>query len=518
MNTCSAEVFHTPIKSKDRLFEYLYGELVIFDFNIIRTQNQSAFESVFMNYLTLLGQFQIAYPDDIQLLFSRTEQFFMYVRDSVKGKGQKLQFYIMIYHYHCFFKERCHTFITTRFDEHYFGSFCDFKYLSEFVYNKTLDKNHALIDLLVNIHTSLLFKGMYPNFICKWIPREKTKFKWLFQKYAVQFCKNACYTYRNKNDAAKFLRTFVSNHSYTCEKFLCTRNYSCIDATEKNMCKYYRVLVDKQHELSWFYESKHVLKYPYVKHNAVNPGALMKTMFNILNKRLNNDHDSGLIYGIDDDSKLIQLLNKKWDQSISFYKKIFKPKDLVIFIELSYESFNLNMDSFYNIIGMSCFLSHFSNKAYKRMFLASNTPIWINIQECNSLFDIATHFQSILKYDCMTSSELPLCVQLLLQSFKSAENDINDNHTLVFMQGSHIEHTVDYITTNTRLDTYKKVFWNFCDFTYFNKGIYNNLYNKNVQFVSGNNENVLHPLWNDINMFENLIHKIKLLDYSTTQN
>ena len=175
----NTEVFHQPLKTQRVIFDYLYEQLVMFDLNIIRSENKTHFEVAFSNYLSLVQQYKDVYTNDIDVLFKRTEHFFMYVRNTVKGKGQKMQFYIMIYFYYHFFQDRCVNFLQKSFANEYFGSYCDFKYLCEYIYNKTTNKKHPLIQLLVKLHVSLLFKNSDIHFLCKWVPREKTKFKWL---------------------------------------------------------------------------------------------------------------------------------------------------------------------------------------------------------------------------------------------------------------------------------------------------------------------------------------------------
>lgn len=492
----NSEIFYKPLNTQSAIFDYLYEQLVVFDFNIIRPENKIHFENAFSNYLSIIHQHKDTYSNEINILFKRTEHFFMYVRNTVKGKGQKLQFYIMIYYYYCLFEERCSIFLHKHLTNDYFGSYCDFKYLCNYIYEKTLDKHHPLISLLVKIHVSLLLKYEQNRFLTKWVPREKTKFKWLSRLYAMEFSNISKYEYKNKNDAHCFFRKFISNHSYTCEQQLCAKNYDFIDSTEKNLEKYFYFFTSKQLQLDTFYKTKHITKYSHIIHNAFNPGAIMKTMFKLLN---NDVHESSHIY---------DLLNKKWDQCINFYKKIFSPKDFIIFIDLSCKNFHNNNDVFYNILGMSYFLSHFSNKAYKRLFLCTNTPIWINLHKCDTLYATAIVLKQKLQYDCYTSCEIHLPIYLLMQSFFETQKGNIEDQTLVFMQGVHIESTFEYIY-KLNLNPQKLVFWNFCDFLYFDNGLRNHLYNNKIQCLSGNNENALYSLWKDQNMFDQLLYKIK---------
>ena len=107
----NSEIFYKPLNTQSAIFDYLYEQLVVFDFNIIRPENKILFENAFSNYLSIIHQHKDTYTNEINILFKRTEHFFMYVRNTVKGKGQKLQFYIMIYYYYCLFEERCSIFL-----------------------------------------------------------------------------------------------------------------------------------------------------------------------------------------------------------------------------------------------------------------------------------------------------------------------------------------------------------------------------------------------------------------------
>lgn len=492
----NTEIFHQPLKTQSVIFDYLYEQLVMFDLNIIRNENKTQFEVAFSNYLSLVHKYKDVYTNDIDVLFKRTEHFFMYVRNTVKGKGQKMQFYIMIYFYYQFFQDRCLDFLQKSFANEYFGSYCDFKYLCEYIYDKTLNKKHPLIQLLVKLHISMLFKNNDIHFLSKWVPREKTKFKWLYHLYALEFSNISNYKYKNKNDAYCFFRKYISKHSNTCEKNMCLNNFDSIDSTEKNLEKYFYFFANKHTQLGDFYNNKHITKYDHINHNAFNPGAIMKTMFKLINT------------GVHESNPIFDLLNKKWIQCIHFYKKIFPPQQFIIFMDLSYKNFHNNNDVFYNILGMSCFLSHFSKKAYKRMFLCTNTPIWINLQECDNLYAMAMAFKKNLQYDTYTSCEIHLPIYLLVQSFFETQDSNIQEQTLVFMQGVNIEHTYKYVL-NLNLNPQKLVFWNFCDFLYFDNGLHSNLYNNKVQMISGNNENALYSLWKEQHMFDNLLYKIK---------
>ena len=142
------------------------------------------------------------------------------------------------------------------------------------------------------------------------------------------------------------------------------------------------------------------------------------------------------------------------------------------------------------------------------MFLCTNTPIWINLQECDNLYAMAMAFKKNLQYDTYTSCEIHLPIYLLIQSFFETQDSNIEEQTLVFMQGANIEHTYKYVL-NLNLNPKKLVFWNFCDFLYFDNGLYSNLYNNKVQMISGNNENALYSLWKEQHMFDNLLYKIK---------
>jgi hypothetical protein len=78
-----------------------------------------------------------------------------------------------------------------------YGCFKDIKYFCRYVlkkYSSRQEKYEPIIGFaitwlnqrLYNDYTEFIKNGTYPSLACKWIPREKSKYGWIFKKMAIQ--------------------------------------------------------------------------------------------------------------------------------------------------------------------------------------------------------------------------------------------------------------------------------------------------------------------------------------------
>ena len=145
-------------------------------------------------------------------------------RDIVYGKGERKLTYMMIYIWYKFYPtlaiyaihrlvdililpdnfngigadKLVNTYVATR--RHAFGCWKDIKYLCYFLRSRS--HNHPLIDVAISIMNKQLYRdwsvvricshGSHDfrnilSFVAKWVPRENTKFEWIFEKSAIQW-------------------------------------------------------------------------------------------------------------------------------------------------------------------------------------------------------------------------------------------------------------------------------------------------------------------------------------------
>jgi hypothetical protein len=196
-------------------------------------------------------------------------------RDIVHGKGERKLTYMMIYIWYKFYPilaiYAVHRLVDIRIlpdncngmemdglvngsQRHVFGCWKDIKYLCYFLRSRS--HNHPLIDVAISIMNKQLYRdwtvfnscshnsivdGSHDfrnilSFVAKWIPRENTKFEWIFEKMAIQwaemvtpyFFKNKLLTYK-QNDA--LLKKCKTNY-----RIVCSSLNRLLDTTEIKQC------------------------------------------------------------------------------------------------------------------------------------------------------------------------------------------------------------------------------------------------------------------------------------------
>jgi len=196
-------------------------------------------------------------------------------RDIVYGKGERKLTYMMIYIWYKFYPilaiyaihrlvdililpdnftgmdadDLITAYVSTRI--HAFGSWKDIKYLCHFIRSRS--RNHPLIDVAISImnkqlyrdwkvvnicsHNSIVddFRNVL-SFVAKWVPRENTKFEWVFEKSAIQWAEMVTpYFFKNKllsyaqNDA--LLKKCKTNYRTVCSSL-----NRLLDTTEIKQC------------------------------------------------------------------------------------------------------------------------------------------------------------------------------------------------------------------------------------------------------------------------------------------
>jgi hypothetical protein len=119
-------------------------------------------------------------------------------RDVIDGKGEYELTYMMIYTWYEFypvlalFALRC---LVELDDIHQYGSWKDIKYFCNYCKKQGLELKHPLIQHSIKLINNQLLKDKQSfdndkkniSLVSKWIPREKSKFRWIYQELATNF-------------------------------------------------------------------------------------------------------------------------------------------------------------------------------------------------------------------------------------------------------------------------------------------------------------------------------------------
>jgi hypothetical protein len=116
----------------------------------------------------------------IDLLFKLV----LYTRDIGKGKGEQLLSYMMLFEFYKIFPNKAYKLLELFVWQ--YGSWRDIPYLCDYISKVSSNNNHPFIIKAINIMNDQLYKDMKKSekevitTAAKWVPREGSKFSWLF--------------------------------------------------------------------------------------------------------------------------------------------------------------------------------------------------------------------------------------------------------------------------------------------------------------------------------------------------
>jgi hypothetical protein len=167
-----------------------------------------------------------------------------HTRDIIDGKGEYNLAYMMVYTWHKFYPElskfalRCFVTLDNK-DLHQYGSWKDLKYFCQYCMNKGESIKHPLIEfsiMLINKqlkidYNNILYDTDNISLAAKWVPREKSKFAWLYKSLATNYFSDFLVTAKNDEQERKAILKCKTEY----RKILSTLNRH-IDTTQIKQC------------------------------------------------------------------------------------------------------------------------------------------------------------------------------------------------------------------------------------------------------------------------------------------
>lgn len=174
--------------------------IVQFSFQLTRNGDHKVLTSILDNMLGFLSVQLKSDNDDnkkeahhyLSILYKMIGQ----TRDIIDGKGEYNLTYMMICVWNNHFPKlakfalKC---LVSLNDEHPYGSWKDLKYFCEYCLDLSKDPHHSLICYAIKLMNEQLKKdfeaetGANISLVSKWIPREKSKYGWLFYRLAIDY-------------------------------------------------------------------------------------------------------------------------------------------------------------------------------------------------------------------------------------------------------------------------------------------------------------------------------------------
>jgi len=440
---------------------YLKDKMLYVYYKGIRSSEESnaaCFSKVYEELLSSLD----AHENLLKMLYKLIAQ----TRDICYGKGERDITYMMIYKWWKYYPklalialysmmfpgEQClkdyefKTYIdlTAEYVPHQnsYGCFKDVKYFCNYV--KKQAGKHAKNTLCVYAITLLnqriyddykeyLKNGTMPSLACKWVPRENSKYDWIFEKMAIQWIRATepvilssidIEKYENMpNVSLKHCKAVIKCKmiyrkviSLLCKQLDLPETKQCqnrwgeinpntltIDALVRNNNALFNMdntcdnrqdtSADKDRRQCAHNIKEHIfmaeiapqfqiekLRKSYINQRTFSPMQFVKQAMKLINcKQLNgfNGNKSNII----EQNILYQigLLNDNWRK---FSRRC---NSLDFFIPILDMSLSMSGDALYNAIGMSCLIAE-KSKIGQRIMVMDNTPTWVNLDECNGNF------------------------------------------------------------------------------------------------------------------------------------
>ena len=474
-------------------------------------------------------------------------------RDIVYGKGERKLTYMMIYIWYKFYPTLAiyaiHRLVDIRIlpdncngtdvDElangsqrHAFGCWKDIKYLCYFLRSRS--QNHPLIDVAISIMNKQLYRdwtvvkmcshGSHDfrnvlSFVAKWVPRENTKFEWIFEKMAIQWAemvtpfyfKNKFLTYA-QNDA--LLKKCKTNY-----RIVCSSLNRLLDTTEIKQCSgEWNHIVPSNIPKQTMVRQKNALlninknmenrsKTSYVKDRrncSNNIKEYYKDLIHPENTLFNSNFELGnfvkqysaLQVDAVDDLEIMQnrlyqidLLNKHWE---SFICKFNTLENFIPFVDIhSFTSSNKN--TLNCAIELASIIAEKTTMDDGHIMFSNHNPIWEKFDKKNKFYDnISGIFNSIHNDMNYLNDNILIAIDLFVYSLRVSNTSNEDISKMVLVIITNKEYG-DYESFLMKFDKdYMPhiIFWNMSGYFRHEIPMVKNI--KKTTFISGYNSLLLN--------------------------
>lgn len=418
-------------------------ELILqLNFQLIRTNDTNIIKNLSVITDKILTEIISSYQSNI---ISREEyldymsimyRIIGYTRDIISGKGEYILSFMLLEVWHNHFPQLTYfafkQFVIPPDDQphfHPYGSWKDIKYLFLYLHNNSYINNTSLlIDYSIQLVFEQLNKDLnstHPSLLCKWIPREKTKFGKLFSRIASYYYTNNLSKERSILKAKIHLRKIISNLNKKLETVQikqCSNQWSEIDPfqiTSITFSKQKRAFLNIDYNEQLRYDNNdRIICSNNFKENAFNHPTTIK------GKRL------GLNYFTEQAIRLFNkknsyeahILNSQWIDNSNLNNNIgyFIP-----ILDLS----NIdNKDSFNASISLAIRISEKSS-FYKRILTFSANPSWINLEQTNNFIEMV---EQVIHYsNCGLNTNFSTALNLIIDTIISQKLKHEEVHNMI---------------------------------------------------------------------------------------
>jgi hypothetical protein len=358
--------------------ETLKIKIIHLFFNLSRKTNKSSLEHIYnlLNNIILSLKTGLYECDDITEIqmyisfFILLYKLIAYTRDINEGKGERTLTYMMIYIWYTHFPVLAINILETIIE--IYGSWKDLKYLCSYV--REINPSSKLIEKCIdmwNIQLDKDIESTEKSLVCKWIPREKSAFGWLFDKSALLwYYKDPLNPYLSINQIKKKYRQIISKINReldTPQIKECQNQWSKIYTNDVSVTtkskQYHTFLNSKNNQNKERIECKSHFEQYFSQ--ATNKDKYTKQMKSFhLGEYLKNPHKQNHIY---------------WNQiKHEILQTRIKRKCILPMINISLE----NSEEYLKALGIGCMISEIS-LIKDRIFVYDEISNWIHFSSNN---------------------------------------------------------------------------------------------------------------------------------------
>lgn len=363
---------------------------------------QTSYDKVIQVFRDLIMNIQCDYKNEeisaavYQELIVTLYKLIGQTRDIVDGKGEYQLSYRLLIEWYNFYPESSkfmvNCFVNNEY-EHPYGSWKDVRCIADMC--DDIDKRHPLISYCVHLINTRLRKDAeitnvnQISLVSKWIPREKSKYRWFYERLAEDYFKeymvapserasNKCYTHYRK------LISRLNKQLDTVQIKQCAKSWSTIDPSSQTSITLQRQIkaflnvgiVRYEDDNDRIQCSNNFKEYinnedSHINGKRVGINELVKNALKVLNAKPNSQHLQ----------PQIDLLNSQWLDNATQTNLLQK---IIPIVDLS-ES--MNGDPLYAAIGLGIRAAEKSIIG-KRILTFSETPTWINLEDTTNFVDM----------------------------------------------------------------------------------------------------------------------------------
>jgi len=538
---------------------YFREQFVFFQFNLTRKLNNAVYKQLFEHLVQVLSLLKKQIQTNTNKLkyieiLDNFYKLILFTRDISYGKGERTLTYILITAFYEVYPtlaiyaiyQIIPTVSMTNNPENSIlqgsltlcGSWKDAILLCDFI-REFSGVLHALIGVCVELIVNQLIKDnntwkfsehamdtQYISNVAKWIPREKKKYNWLFERLVIRWAKQVCPYILNsaiteksnwkafKKCKLRFRKqiSYLNKQLHTPEIKMTQRLWDEIEPVNVNQrtyMKHFDKFTSHHTDFCDKYNANLHLSNKLLFGSLPSYDFLIKHAVRIIHNNNNNNN-----YYSDTINQQRNSLNLMWKQMMNQFKSGAFQFTIPV-IDVSTSMLHNDTNAFYNAIGIAITVACNSN-IESRIIAVAKSSVWIQFQPTDSFMDIMdTFFSSIAP---IQGSPLlrNSAIELIIQGINGSNSTTRfvDNLNILFVSDFSHNDTYNILTEFTPdiTDIFIQNGFNMAPYVfYWNIATHHTIdvssimsHNKNRAF-SGYSIHTLHDL---IHIIENQTHDI----------